>query len=408
MSIAHVVEEGLCTQCGTCAGVCPHDALRMRWTLREGWLPHLDPEGCNECGACEEVCPGEGFDFAQDAWWRQRNDGAPFRDFLGPHQGLWFGWSADPDTRYAGASGGVATTLLQRALADGDVDAVIGVRMNAENPLMAEPAVVRSAADVAALRGSKYSMVAVGEALRVVRASPGRYAFVGLPCHIQGLRLAQRRSRLLRERVPLAVGIFCGPNLLPAATWVAALRAGVDPAGLVAVSYRGPDWPGGLRLQTRDGVVGTVPLDDYYDDYVSAWIPARCHVCADALAEAADISLGDTWLERYYGSPGVSDVIARTPVGRELIDRLAPEWLTLTEASPREMVDSQTETYRLKRPILRGRLWLRQLAGRAAPRYPGLDLGASPSDRVAGIRSLVREAAYRRLGCRLAARRRAP
>lgn len=398
MTIEHVVRDGLCTQCGTCAGVCPQDALRMRWTLRHGWLPRFSGDRCNDCGACEEVCAGGGFDFSPRAWWRERNDGAPFRDFLGPHSGLWFGWANDPETRYAGASGGVATALLQGALDDGDIDVVVGVRMSPENPLAAVPALARSADEIADLRGSKYSMVAVGEALRVVRAVPGRYLFVGLPCHIQGLRLAQRRSRVLRERVVLSVGLFCGPNLLPVATVVAARRADVDPAEITAVTYRGPDWPGGLRLHTHSGAVRAVPLDDYYDRYVAAWIPTRCHMCADALAEAADISLGDTWLERFYGSPGVSDVIARTPTGQELIERLTPRRLTLMEASPEDMVASQAETYRLKRPVLRGRIRLRRTAGRHIPDYPGLGLHATLGDKYFGVKDLLAEFAYRRLG----------
>jgi coenzyme F420 hydrogenase subunit beta len=398
MTIEHVVREGLCTQCGTCAGVCPQDALRMRWTLRDGWLPEIDHARCTDCGACDEVCPGEGFDYGCGAWWRERNGDAPFRDFLGPYRGLWYGWASDPDTRFAGASGGIATALLQGALEQGDVDAVIGVRMSRATPLAAEPAIARSTAGVAALRGSKYSMVAVGEALREVRASPGRYAFVGLPCHIQGLRLAQRRSRVLRERIPLTVGVFCGFNMLPRATCAAARRIGVDPAELTMVGYRGPDWPGELRLHTRSGALHTASFADYYDRYIAAWIQPRCRTCADALVEPADIALGDTWLERFYGSPGVSDLIARTSVGYDLIERLTPAHLTLMEASPEEMVASQSATYRVKRPVLRGRTWLRRLGGRAVPEFPGLQLAPSTSDKLAGIRDLLTEAAYRRLG----------
>ena len=80
------------------------------------------------------------------------------------------------------------------------------------------------------------------------------------------------------------------------------------------------------------------------------------------------------------------------------MDEVAPDWLTLTEATPDEMVASQRETYRVKREVMRGRLWLRRKAGRAAPSYPGLQLEASVSDKLAGVKDLAKEAAYKAAG----------
>jgi coenzyme F420 hydrogenase subunit beta len=227
---------------------------------------------------------------------------------------------------------------------------------------------------------------------------PGRYALVGLPCHLHALRLAQRHSRRLRERVVLALGIFCGLTAEPRATALAARRAGVEPADLARVAYRGPGWPGGLRLETSDGAAREVPYPDYYDDYVAACTPPRCRLCPDALAELADVSVGDAWLDRFAGSDGVSDLIARTEIGARLIRDLEPEWLTLTEATPDEMVASQSETYRVKRRVFRGRLWLRGKAGRAVPHYPGLRTSPSAGDLLAGIKDLTREMVFRGLG----------
>jgi hypothetical protein len=59
------------------------------------------------------------------------------------------------------------------------------------------------------------------------------------------------------------------------------------------------------------------------------------------------------------------------------------------------MVASQTETCRVKRDILRGRLALRAAAGRPVPAYPGLDLRARAQDLVLGARDASRERSYR-------------
>ena len=396
MNVQHVYDDGLCMQCGTCEGVCPTGSVSLTWDLRVGYRLRVDEQSCTDCGRCHDACPGPGLDFSPGAWWRERNEGAPFEDFLGPWRRLWFGWSADPRVRHVGASGGVATTLMQAALETGAVDAVVAVRMSAANPLEAEGAICRSPEEIAACRGSKYAVVAINTILRRILEEPGRYALVGLPCHIQGLRLAQRRSRRLRERVVLTLGIFCGLTQEPRATAVLARQAGLDPAELSDVSYRGPGWPGGMHLVDRHGTVRWREYPDYIDRGFLALVPPRCRVCPDALAELADVSVGDAWLDRFTGSDGVSDIIARTPAGERLLEDAAGS-LVLQTASPQEMVASQTETYLVKRDVCRGRLWLRSLAGQPVPDYPGLELSASASDRLRGVADAAQERLFRLL-----------
>jgi len=399
MNVQHVYDDGLCMQCGTCEGVCPTGAVTLAWDRRIGYRVAVDVPACTDCGTCLAACPGPGLDFSAGAWWRERNAGAPSEDFLGPWRGLWFGWASDPEVRHAGASGGVATAILQAALESGEVDAVVAVRMSATNPLEAEGVVCRSPEEVAACRGSKYDVVALNRALRRVLDEPGRYAFVGLPCHIQGLRLAQRRSGRLRERVVCSLGIFCGLTNEPRAIALLARQAGLSPGDLRAVSFRGPGWPGGMRLETRQGAIRWRDYPDYFDRHVAALTPPRCRICPDALVELADLSVGDAWLDRFTGSDGVSDLIVRTPAGQRLLEAAAGR-LTLEPTSPAEMVASQSETRHVKRGVCRGRLWLRSMARRPLPDYPGLDLAASAGDRLAGAADAAQERLFRFLGDR--------
>jgi coenzyme F420 hydrogenase subunit beta len=243
----------------------------------------------------------------------------------------------------------------------------------------------------------------MNEALAGVRHTPGHYVLVGLPCHLQGLRLAQERSAQLRERVVLALGIFCGWTGEPRGTEIAARRAGLDPADLATVSYRGPGWPGEMRLVTRSGAGRRRPYPDYFDRVMGAYTPPRCRLCPDALAECADVSVGDAWLERFTEDPevaqGVSDVVARTPAGERLVEELVRrEVLALSAATSEEMVASQSEAYRIKRSVFRGRRWLRHLAGRPVPHYPGLTLEPTVVDKLAGLRDAAEEALFRKVG----------
>lgn len=128
-----------------------------------------------------------------------------------------------------------------------------------------------------------------------------------------------------------------------------------------------------------------------------AFTPPRCRLCPDGLAELADISAGDAWLERFKGSAGVSDLIVRTPAGEALLKRLAGEHLTLVPAGPCEMLRSQRETHELKRKVWRGRMWLRGWVGRRVPVYPGLPNQARLSDKLVGLRDVAGEVVQRRL-----------
>ncbi len=393
-NVQHVYDDGLCMQCGTCQGICPTGSVALTWDLRVGYRLSVEEKTCTDCGRCHDACPGPGLDFSASAWWRERNEGAPFEDFLGPWRRLCFGWASDPEVRHTGASGGVATALMQSALETGLVDAVVAVRMSPTNPMEAEAAICRSAADVAACRGSKYNVVAINRVLRRILDEPGRYALVGLPCHIQGLRLAQRRSRRLRERVTLAIGIFCGLTNEPRATAVLARQAGLDLAHVREVSYRGPGWPGGVRFVSAPGLTRRRDYPDYVDRRFMALTPPRCRVCPDALAELADVSVGDAWLDRFEGSDGVSDIVVRTPAGERLLDQAATS-LVLQAASPAEIVASQADTYDVKRGACRGRLWLRSLARRPLPEYPGLALSASAADRARSAAGAAQERLFR-------------
>jgi len=48
-----VVDTGLCTGCGICIDVCPHQALE----IVDGVAKLTDPEKCDGAGGCVEACP---------------------------------------------------------------------------------------------------------------------------------------------------------------------------------------------------------------------------------------------------------------------------------------------------------------------------------------------------------------
>ena len=48
-----IVDIEKCTGCGTCAEVCPNEAITVQDAA------HVDAQACGECGACVQACPEE-------------------------------------------------------------------------------------------------------------------------------------------------------------------------------------------------------------------------------------------------------------------------------------------------------------------------------------------------------------
>ena len=104
-TIRWVVKRGLCTGCGTCAGICPHDALTMVIDHKKGcYLPQIDKDKCTRCGLCVDVCPGHSVDF--DGLSSTLMGDIPEDIALGKYLGCYVGHALDKDMRYDGASGG--------------------------------------------------------------------------------------------------------------------------------------------------------------------------------------------------------------------------------------------------------------------------------------------------------------
>jgi len=326
-TISKVVESGLCTGCGTCVGICPEDAVQMVKDESKGiYLPQLDEAKCNECGICLKACPGYEVDFK--ALNLEIFGKEPADILLGDYPSCYIGHATDYDIRYNSASGGLVTALLIFALEQGLIDGALVTKMNEKNPLEPQPFIATTREEIISASKSKYCPVPANIALKeILNAKEGeRFAVVGLPCHIHGIRKAEEVNKKLRERVVLHLGLFCGhtPNFL--GTEFLLNRMSLKKSDIIKLDYRGEGWPGSVKICLKGGQL--------LPDYSWAWgllgsnffTSARCLMCYDQTAELADISFGDAWLPEVTGSEkiGKSMVICRSEVGERVL-RLATE-----------------------------------------------------------------------------------
>jgi coenzyme F420 hydrogenase subunit beta len=369
MNVESVYHAGLCTQCGTCAAICPHAAIHMAWDGKSGYVLSVEGELCNDCGLCYEVCPGHTVDFEQLSD-RFLGEGTK-NDRIGRYHSILIGNAIQEKVRWNAASGGIVTAILIAALRKGEIDGAIVTRMNPDSPLEPLTFLATTEEQIFEARGSKYCPVAANLRLREILSREGRYALVGLPCHIQGLRKAQLQSRKLRERVVVSISIFCGLNMSPTGTCMILHRYGISEEKVTQLRYRGAGWPGALQVDLNDGQSHTAPYREYFDDNFMCYEMHRCNLCTDSFGELADISCGDAWLPEYENSDdqGTSVVVVRSDRGREFLTSVHSGVLELVPLS----IDNAVKTQRLaliwKKDWLRAKIALTKLTGKEVPTY---------------------------------------
>ncbi len=317
--VQQVVRAGLCSGCGVCVAVAPHECLRMEWT-RDGFY-RAAVSNCQGCGACVEVCPS-----VPDAVQR------PTKEPLGPMLAAYVGYSQVPREREHGSSGGVTTRVLKALLERQRVDGVIAVANSRQSGRLFEAAILRNVGEIEEAAGSKYYPIEFSQVLRELRDAEGRYALVGLPCVVRAVRRARERHSWLAARVTYLLGLVCGHTVTAQYTDLLAWLSGVSKRPLIRAEYRrkqGASKASDYRFVAtgRDGRRGR-SLSFLDPRVTEIWCkellaPDACFACHDLFAVNADATFMDAWLPDYAADPrGTSIVIVRNG---ELVGLIADE-----------------------------------------------------------------------------------
>jgi coenzyme F420-reducing hydrogenase beta subunit len=380
-----IVRSGLCIGCGGCVARAERAGPRMgldrygqyRPMGPLAWFGRRSPEfsricpfspsARNEDELAAELFPETGHRHA----------------LLGRYRTAYVGHVAEGDFRAQGSSGGmvswVLTELLRAGLIDGAVHVAATVDPQREGRFF-RYRISRNEADIRAGAKSRYYPVELSGVLEAIRAVPGRYAVVGVPCFIKAVQLLRREDAVLRERIAFTVGLFCGhmksARLVESFAWQ--MGVSLDEIRRVEFRHKDPARPASwytARFTLWDG--RSVQKDWWHladGDWGAGFFQyAACNFCDDVVAETADIALGDAWVEPYASDGrGTNVVLVRSPVLENLVaDGIKQGRLKLETVDSGFIERTQAAGFRQRREGLAYRLYRRRsgvsLRKRVAP-----------------------------------------
>ena len=371
--ISDVVRSGLCVCCGACVSEAPIGAMRMALDRKgRAYHPVVDePAQVTGRGPEFEVCPGVGLPI--DSLSAELFGADLATDLkLGRYRLATAARCSDPNILRRASSGGTMTGIALYLMEHGLVDGATVVEMVYDQP-GGPKSTVRIATTPEQLRrgqGSKYCPTSTNLLVCECMERGGKYLFIGAPCQVGSLRLAQRLHPQLRETFPLTMASFCGGFRDFRFTDWLIRKHGLDPEAVEYFQYRGSGQPGKMVARTGDGREASEPYPMYMQ-YCPVPTLRRCVYCIDGTGLLADFACGDAWLERYEKDEHPwSIVLARSQRAEAAVNEMTEAGkLVLDQVSAAEVVRSQRSNLTSKIDRQYKRMRLARLFGSALPTW---------------------------------------
>ncbi len=369
-----VVTDAMCIGCGLCQSIVGEDRIRMRLvqnlTERPVITGELDAASVNRI---YRVCPATRVEGLPESL---TEPDSGYDKIWGVWRRLVLAWAADPAIRYLGSTGGLLTALALYLLEEGEVDFVVHARASKTHPAFGERAISRCRDDVLSAAGSRYgptaTLVDILEILDRAESAGERFAFIGTPCDVTGLRNLATEDARVDALCRYQLAMVCGGFMAPVALQRYLQGLGVAWRDLQTLRYRGHGCPGPTQVETVDETVIEKNYLDFWGEDESAWhLPFRCKVCPDGIGDAADLAAADSWeggapsREGQEDDPGQNAVIVRTRRGEQMLARAVATGYVATgdPLTPRDMDRLQPHQVAKKRAV-----WARFVGMRNANR----------------------------------------
>ncbi|BCD62075.1 coenzyme F420 hydrogenase subunit beta [Nitratiruptor sp. YY08-26] len=335
-NVSFVSQDFMCTGCGTCVAVCPHNVISMELDEKKGvYQSYVDLQNCTNCTICLKSCP--------PITWTNEKKNNNSNEIIGNFLASYATYSNNKKIREDSASGGFITSLLIFLLENRLIDGAVVVKRDKKNPLISKPFIATNVQDLKDAKGSKYSPVKFDEIIKeILNSSYSKLAVVGLPCHIEGIAKASKNNKKLKNAIKYKISIVCGQNPSFLSYEYIAKKFNISLNDIKELKNRGDGWPGFMQIKTKDRDI-KIPYGSKYSMGMvlssPLFTPLSCQMCVDPIGFEADVSVGDAWLNKYMKekNDGVNLILVKNNGINNVLQRMKQEGvITLLE----ETVDS--------------------------------------------------------------------
>lgn len=369
-----VIDTGLCTHCGTCAGLSNSSIAMVRGERGPLPIPQRDaPPELPELAL--HTCPGLGINYPELFHWLFES--LPENWLIGVVRGMFLGYSLIPRIRRAGSSGGVITQSLLYLLNKNLIDGAIVLKHGEPEPWLSTPIIAQSVEQIEAAAQSVYVPIPTNTILAEIDSFSGRLAYVGLPDQVAAIRRLQYLGHSGARKIEYIIGPYVG-TLMYLESIRSYLRSHNEMTmdGVKELRYREGEWPGYLQIKLKNGSI-LREKKFYYNYLIPFYLSASSLLSVDFTNELTDISVGDAWnpqLEKK--GEGFSVILARTQQGLQLINNMKDDGLlALTDTSPETVLAMHGHMLDFKKRGTFIRLKWLQRFGRPIPEF-----GYAPMD----------------------------
>jgi len=365
-SIFNVLTNDYCIGCGGCAYIEPN--FKIEFDDFGMYKAVFNNQKFSELiKIAEKICPFSDKSLNEDQISDIIFEEVINKDInIGKYLANYAGYVKEGDFREKGSSGGFGKWILNDLLKNDLVDYVLQVVNDEKSSELFSYKVFSKDDDILCGARSVYYPVTLEDALKFIKKNKGRYAITALPCFSKTLRNIALHDNIIANRLKYIIGIVCGHLKSKAFAELFAWQLGVPPNELKKIEFR--DKIPGLKANEKG--VYAINKNGYKTTIKSSktlcggnWGHGLfkykgCEFCDDVMAETADVSVGDAWLEEYINDPlGNNVLVVRNYDILELIKKgIENEKLEFNDISIDKIIQSQAGGFRNKREGLSFRL----------------------------------------------------
>lgn len=298
---------------------------------------------------------------------------------IGYYLQLLAGHVTEGDYRSNGSSGGFGTWILKELFERNLIDGVIHVKESDEDGQLFKYDISYSIEEIKKGSKTKYYPVEYSEVLKKVKERPGKYAIIGIPSFIMGVRLLAEEDSIIKERIRFTIGLVCGHQKSSKFADYMGWQVGIKPGNLTSINFRkkldyGPASSYAVEMHgiiNGENVKIIKPTKELLgQDWGEGFFKLKTSdYTDDVMNETADLTIGDAWLPNYVSDNlGNNIIVVRDTILNNIINEgICNSRIKVDNVSEEDIIKSQYSHYKHTQDELPYRLNKKDKLGKWRP-----------------------------------------